>query len=477
MKNIAKKEKLFVLLLSILLLIVIPLVSYIFFVPKFQINDFQDVLEVSWQQPFSGNPGYVCYGNLFSCSSVSSDIEGEVDIKKLGENEITYVYNYHGNIYKKKQKVLVVDREVPIIQTEKNKFRYCENGNVEIRGIKAYDNYDGDVTDQLSTIVKDGKVYFSVSDSSGNNATTSYEGEQVDSFPLEFMLNGPEIMYLNLNETYNEQGAVANDVCEGNLSQNIEIVSNVDTSKPGKYTVNYKLKDKKGNDLSIKRSVIVEDKKNINSQDKKKIYLTFDDGPSRYTEHLLDILKKYNAKATFFVTNQRTSYGYDNVIKRAYLEGHTVGLHTFSHDYSIYKNEETFFEDLYAIQEKVKEITGEAIWIMRFPGGSSNTISKSYDGGSHIMSKLVKAVEEKGFQYYDWNILSGDAGETKNTEEIVSNVIREFGKFNTPIVLQHDVKDYSVDAVEAILEYGTSHGYQFEAITKDTPLVHHHVNN
>ncbi len=93
------------------------------------------------------------------------------------------------------------------------------------------------------------------------------------------------------------------------------------------------------------------------------------------------------------------------------------------------------------------------------------------------MSELSKAVEEKGFIYYDWNIVSGDAGETKDTNEIITNVISNLGKFETSMILQHDIKDYSIKAVPSIIEYGLTHGYEFLPITKDTPKIQHHINN
>ena len=93
------------------------------------------------------------------------------------------------------------------------------------------------------------------------------------------------------------------------------------------------------------------------------------------------------------------------------------------------------------------------------------------------MSRLTKAVEQRGFRYFDWNIASGDAGETTNTNKIVSNVISSLGNNSTYVVLQHDIKDYSVNAVRSIIEYGLSHGYTFRALTMQSPVVHHHINN
>ena len=203
------------------------------------------------------------------------------------------------------------------------------------------------------------------------------------------------------------------------------------------------------------------------------VYLTFDDGPGDHTNWLLDILKMYNVSATFFVTGN----GDDATIAREYREGHAIGLHTLSHKYSyIYRNVDNFFDDLYAVQDRVRAITGETSMLMRFPGGSSNTVSRRYDGGKHIMSTLTWEVENRGFTYFDWNILSGDAGETTDTGEIVARVTSALHPGEN-VVLQHDVKDYSVAAVEEIIKFGKNNGYKFEKLTNKSFTAHHGVNN
>lgn len=267
------------------------------------------------------------------------------------------------------------------------------------------------------------------------------------------------------------------DNCDGDLTEYIQKTGKVYNTIPGEYDITYEVVDSSGNKASIVRKVFVYQEQNTENPTAKSIYLTFDDGPSAYTSKLLDVLKKYNVKATFFVTGYGLSKGYDDVILRAYQEGHTIGLHTDTHEYSIYKNIDTYFNDLYTIQEKVKNITGYTSTIIRFPGGSSNTVSRSYDNGSKIMSQLVKAVEAKGFTYFDWNVSSGDAGETTSTTKVFSNVISGLGKHNYSIVLQHDTKGYSVNAVEDIIKYALSKGYTFKPLTTTSPTAHHHLNN
>lgn len=201
----------------------------------------------------------------------------------------------------------------------------------------------------------------------------------------------------------------------------------------------------------------------------KTIYLTFDDGPNANTEKLLDILKKYNVKATFFVTGQ---FGYEHLIKRAYDEGHSIGLHTYSHNYHVYDSEEAYFDDLKKIDDVVYKAIGIHSKLIRFPGGSSNTISSDVLG---IMTRLSKMVIDKGYKYFDWNVSSDDTSNI-SSEAIANNIINSLGD-GYYVVLQHDIKLKSVDAVEKVIEYGLENGYTFAALDMTSPGAHHGINN
>lgn len=203
------------------------------------------------------------------------------------------------------------------------------------------------------------------------------------------------------------------------------------------------------------------------------VYLTFDDGPGDYTNALLDILDKYEVKATFFVTGR----GDDEVIKREFDEGHTVALHTWTHNYAyVYSSVDNYFADLTQIAERVKNITGQETKLIRFPGGSSNLVSRRYDGRTRIMSTLTREVEARGYQYFDWNVDSDDAGRAKDSDTVFVNVAAHL-KPGPNVVLQHDIYPYSVEAVERIIQYGNENGYVFEPLTVDSPTVHHDINN
>lgn len=203
------------------------------------------------------------------------------------------------------------------------------------------------------------------------------------------------------------------------------------------------------------------------------IYLTFDDGPGDYTNTLLDILDEYEVKATFFVTGR----GDDSTIKREYDDGHTVALHTMSHNYAyIYSSVDNYFTDLSQVSDRVKGITDKESKLIRFPGGSSNLVSRRYDGKSKIMSTLTREVEARGYQYFDWNIDSDDAGRADNPDTVYNNIVSRL-KDGPNVVLQHDIKSYSVEAVERVIKYGNENNFVFEPLKADSYTAHHGVNN
>lgn len=210
--------------------------------------------------------------------------------------------------------------------------------------------------------------------------------------------------------------------------------------------------------------------------DKLKIcYLTFDDGPSANTLDILKILKEKGAVATFFVTaNDKPEY-----MKKIVESGNAIGLHTYSHDYSrIYSSTAAYFDDLEKIRNIVKKNTGVDSHIIRFPGGSSNTISREYRRG--IMSELVDMVHERGYEYFDWNCDSTDAeADGRPVNKLILNVDADSRGMQHITVLMHDTraKRTTVEALPKIIDLLRDKGFSFGVLTKDTPACHHGVNN
>ncbi len=295
----------------------------------------------------------------------------------------------------------------------------------------------------------------------------------VDETAPELTLGGDETVYVTDFEAYEEPGATAVDDCEGNLTDQIQISTEQvdDTTREITYTV----QDSSGNTATAKRTVMIDD----TPPDDHVIYLTFDDGPSSdVTVEILDTLKENNIRATFFILD----YSEDKlpIIQRMIEEGHTIGIHGYSHEYNeIYTSEEAFMESINKLADKLKEDTGYEAFCLRFPGGSSNTVSRHYSTG--IMSRLVKLVEEEGWMYFDWNVSSGDAaGDGVASEKIISNVESELDPAsNDNVVLMHDTsaKQTTADALQTIIDYGKDNGYSFYPISRNTPEVHHPVAN
>lgn len=203
----------------------------------------------------------------------------------------------------------------------------------------------------------------------------------------------------------------------------------------------------------------------------KRIYLTFDDGPSRNTDKILDILKEHDVKATFFVvgkTDEESVRAYQRIV----AEGHTLAMHSYSHKYSeIYASKESFEQDLRQLQEYLYQITGVWPRFYRFPGGSSNTVSKV------DMQELIEYLNESGITYFDWNIASGDAISGQlGKDTIVNNCIGGIKAKQECMILMHDASDKNstVEALSLLIEQvRSSENAVFLPITDETTTVQH----
>ena len=199
----------------------------------------------------------------------------------------------------------------------------------------------------------------------------------------------------------------------------------------------------------------------------KVVYLTFDDGPSATTDTVLDVLKEEGVPATFFVVSAENNAKYLPTLARTVAEGHLVGLHSASHRYSkIYSSTDAFWQDIDELQAAIAPYVPEPCTCLRFPGGSSNTVSRKY-GGSGIMKELKAQAEEKGYRVVDWNVCAEDAvGGHPTVQEIYDNVVREVDDRASCVVLMHDTAatKNTAKALPDIIRWFKNAGYRFDTV-------------
>ena len=234
------------------------------------------------------------------------------------------------------------------------------------------------------------------------------------------------------------------------VKERYDVLINGDGSSDEVYsTQNVTVSQRNGEDTETYMEGMLETDESISEKNVRKVYLTFDDGPSSNTDKILDVLDRYGVKATFFVVG-RDDLKYKETYKRIVADGCTLGMHSYSHRYSeIYSSERAFTDDLTKLQEFLYDTTGVWPRIYRFPGGSSNTVSKV------DMKTLTDELDKQDIVYYDWNIASGDA---KNPEpgpsRIVSNCMSKVTDYKTAVILMHDAgdKDNTVKALPKLIE-------------------------
>lgn len=204
------------------------------------------------------------------------------------------------------------------------------------------------------------------------------------------------------------------------------------------------------------------------------VYLTFDDGPSPNTAAILDVLKRYNVKATFFTVGKE-SESLIPMYKRIIDEGHTIGMHSYSHVYDeIYSSTDSFTKDLEKISSYITDQTGYTPKIYRFPGGSKNAAI------GNRFEDFYSVLNEHGIKYYDWNISTQDASNPAlAAEEIVDNALKDIDKYEEVMILMHDLgnKSTTVAALPTIIEALQAEGIPIMPIDESTKLIQHHTNS
>ncbi len=209
------------------------------------------------------------------------------------------------------------------------------------------------------------------------------------------------------------------------------------------------------------------DKDNLPVQTGQKyVYLTFDDGPSSLTPKVLDLLDEYDAHATFFVVGKNNEE-YAEYLSEIVERGHTLALHSYSHNYNqIYRSVDAFLADYEKVYDWVYEETGYSPCLFRFPGGSTN-------GSSYVVRNIIREMERRGFTFYDWNVSSGDGSNLTTSQNIIDNICSTVGYVDNPVVLMHDGqgKDATLAALPTVLKTLSEKGYDFRSLDQNSEPV------
>ena len=206
----------------------------------------------------------------------------------------------------------------------------------------------------------------------------------------------------------------------------------------------------------------------------KWVCLTFDDGPSKTTPDVLSALNAAGVHGTFFVVATGYNEKYLPLLTQAAAAGHQIALHSASHEYSdIYRNSSAYWKDIALLKERIAPyVDAENIRYLRFPGGSTNTVSRRY-GGKGLMQQLKTEVEQRGWQWVDWNVCAEDAvGGKPSAGTIFRNIVRETGEQTQCIVLMHDsaTTRTTAEALPDIIQWYKDNGFAFLTVEQAVPL-------
>lgn len=468
-KRINRKKQKLIYLLSGVALILFLFVSAFYLV---HLNEYYialepagDVIKLEYGVDEMPEVTGKCKGTLLHRRGTPSKltVTGSVDLEKTGSYFVTYETTYKDQILTTTREYIVEDRKAPVIELVADPEHFTSPvAQYEEEGFSAIDDYDGDITDKVVRVEENGIVTYTVSDAWGNETKVERVIVYKDVVPPTITMNKGSSMQVLVGTTFEDPGFSAEDDVDGDITASVTSSGSVNTSTTGKNILTYTVSDSSGNTTTVERTVNV-----VQTLSEKVVYLTFDDGPGPHTQRLLDILDKYDVKVTFFVTNQFPDY--QNMIGEAHRRGHTIALHTYSHNYAtIYKSESAYYSDIAKMEEICVAQTGVKPTIVRLPGGTNNTVSRKYCNG--VMSAIASSLASHGYTYTDWNVSSGDAGGTTSSSQVANNVISGISGKKVSNVLQHDIKSYSVDAVEQIIKWGLDNGYTFLPMDSGSPV-------
>jgi peptidoglycan/xylan/chitin deacetylase (PgdA/CDA1 family) len=464
-KFVVKKRAFMIISFTFVILIFFMFIFFYIFTPKLTLIGDQ-YYKLEYGEKYE-EPGY--RANYYGVDLTHKVyITGNVDETKLGNYELKYNIRKNRIVISKKRIVKVVDTKKPEITLKGDKeLSICPEKEYKEEGYTAVDNYDGDLTKNVNVVKKNEEITYIAVDSSGNRGIVKRKLNREDKEAPKIELKGGSSMSIIINNSFNDPGYTATDNCDEDLTESVKVEGEVNTKATGTYELTYKVKDKAGNEGVATRKVTVANNyprqgSSTGCGEPGTIYLTFDDGPNPYTTpKILDVLKKYGVKATFFVMGKAANSN-QGILKREANEGHAIGLHSWTHEYgAVYKSSDAFWNEMNKTNELVKSVTGKSTNLIRYPGGASNTVSCFSKG---VMPKTASEIAAKGYNYFDWNISSGDAGGTTDPNVEYNTVVRSLSKSRGNVILMHDIKTHTMNAIERIVQYGLNNGYKFDVL-------------
>jgi len=217
------------------------------------------------------------------------------------------------------------------------------------------------------------------------------------------------------------------------------------------------------NVIEANEQVDISEDKKVLTWGEKEVYLTFDDAPGdKVTEEILQILKNYKVKGTFFIVGNRIK-GRENILKQIVKEGNSVGLHSYTHKFKkIYSSKKIFMEEMQMTSDEIYDNVGVRTHLLRFPGGSKPFMTKEF----------LQELHRYQFKVYDWNVPVSDGINAKRSPERFYKEAINSRKFKSPIIiLLHcsGENENTVKALPQIIEHYNDLGYNFKTLTMNSP--------
>lgn len=490
---------------GLLLLLSVPILMGLFFLCTFFCMRLElkgeAEMTVLYQEEFQ-DPGAV--GTILG-KKVEVTVHGKVDTSQIGTYELVYeMRNRIGMVRKKTRKVTVTSEEEPTITLKGDSTYYVDLNSEYIEpGYVAYDVEQQDITDQVivrgMVNPKQFGIYvlkYEVRDKSGNEAVVKRKVIVKDRELPTLTLKGYEAVTIYTDETYEEPGFVATDNLDGDLTNHVIVKDNIE-QKPGVYQVKYQVTDSSGNTVKKTRDVYVishlnykeeyEEEENQTKgwwsdnklnhkrplggnygesldeykayylgEDKKVIYLTFDEGSNEtYLKEIVDVLNKNQVKATFFLC-QNYMASHASLIRDMVSQGHSIGNHTHRHkSMPSLATRET-------IDEYVKEIKDVENLYQTITGQKMDKIYREPKG--EWSKRSLKIVSDLGYSTYFWSADHYDFGDDVSKEETLERLLKRY--HNGAIYLLHPKNKGNYEALEDFIKTMKEKGYQF-GLVKD----------